>query len=337
MRLRKARVRSLVRALPALAGLLAVSCAQNYPQNTLAPLGREARTENGLFWFVFWIAAVIFVLVEGAIVVALIRYRSRGGREVPRQVHGNTALELIWTLLPALLLVAVAVPTVRAIFHLAHEPRNSIQVQVIGHQWWWEYRYTKLGVVTANELNVPTGRPIHLTLESADVIHSFWPARVAGKQDVIPGRKNPLTFHIDEPGTYFGQCAEFCGLSHANMRLRVIAQTPSDFDTWVAQQGRPAGQPSRADAARGAELFTSKPCAGCHTIQGTPAQGQVGPNLTHVASRQSFAGSMFELNDENLRAWLHDPPGVKPGSKMPNLQLSDDEVNNLVAYLQTLR
>jgi cytochrome c oxidase subunit 2 len=210
-------------------------------------------------------------------------------------------------------------------------------VTVIGHQFWWEYRYTDLGVVAANELHMPTNRPVYLTLESADVIHSFWIPKLGGKHDVEPGRVSRISYTADKPGVYLGQCVEFCGLSHANMRLRGFAESPEDFDKWVAAQRTSAATPPTGSAAAdGLTLFAAKGCSGCHTVGGV-STGQVGPNLTHVYSRSAFAGDTFDMTPDNLRMWLRDPPGVKPGSKMPNLGLSSSEITSLVAYLQTLK
>ncbi|HVE90685.1 MAG TPA: cytochrome c oxidase subunit II [Actinomycetota bacterium] len=337
---------------PALASLilLATACAKNAPYDTLSPEGPIARTQDALFKPVFWIAVVVFVLVEGALVYAMVRFRDRGQEGLPRQVHGSPKLEIAWTIAPALILAAIAVPTVVTIFDLSERQPGGMKVNVIGHQWWWEYRYPDGGVVTATDLHIPTGRPVYLDLEAYEegpvattpakkdegVIHSFWPPKLAGKQDVVPGRVNRMTIQADRPGVYEGQCAEFCGLSHANMRLTVIAHSQQDFDRWLADQKRPAAQPSGGRAASGLQAFREKGCASCHAIGGV-SEGLGGPNLTHLASRETFAGGTFRRTDENLEQWLRNPPGMKPGSKMPNLNLSQDEIDGLVAYLQTLK
>jgi len=318
--------------------LLLASCAKNAPQDTLEPKGPVARTIDHLINPVFVVAAVIFVLVQFLAIFFVIKYRAREGSPEPVQIHGNTRLELAWTLIPALILLAIAVPTIRTIFDLARKPKNAVNVTVIGHQFWWEIRYDDYGIVTANELHMPTGRPVEITLKGdpTDVIHSFWIPPLAGKADVIPGRTNHMHIEADDPGIYLGQCTEYCGLSHANMRARAVAHSPEEFDVWVQNQ-KQAAKPAAAGtpAGEGEALFTAKGCAGCHTIQGV-SQGTVGPNLTHLESRSVFAGAMFDLNAGNLTRWLHDPPAVKPGSKMPNLGLSPDEIAKLVAYLQTL-
>jgi cytochrome c oxidase subunit 2 len=222
-------------------------------------------------------------------------------------------------------------------------------VTVVGHQYWWEYRYTdpELGFITANELHMPVGRTLRIVEDgtlrnpdgtlNADVIHSFWVPRLNGKLDMIPGRSGHLFLRADSPGVYWGQCTEFCGLSHANMRLKAIAQTPEDFDAWVRSQRAAPATPKEGDPAfAGYQLFASKGCAGCHTVEGY-SKGVVGPNLTHLYSRTAFASELFDMSPANLRKWLRDPPGEKPGSRMPNLNLTPDEINQLVAYLETLK
>ena len=355
---RQNRMRTLVKvALFAVAVLVLAGCAgADLPQDTLAPEGPIARKQDSLWNLVFWVATGVFVLVEAALVFALVRFRARAtDTELPKQTHGNSKLEILWTLIPALILAVIAVPTVRLIFDLAAEPDDALQVRVIGKQYWWEFEYTGdegKGVVTANELVIPVNRPVFLTMESTGqqpgdnendpgVIHSFWVPKLAGKQDVIPGHTRTLTLEAEEPGvTYSGQCAEFCGLSHANMRLAVIAKDPAEFETWLEEQAAPPPAPT-GDATAGAELFAERQCTGCHAITGRDdAVSRVGPNLTHFAQRKQFAGYMIE-NDitgdaANVSAWLKDPQAVKPGAQMPNLGLSDDDIANLVAYLRTL-
>lgn len=318
--------------------LLLASCAKHAPQDTLKPKGPVAREINNLISPVFIVAGVVFVLVQFLAVYFVLKYRHRDDAPEPVQVHGNTRLEIAWAVIPALILFTIAVPTIRTIFDLSHQPKNAINVTVIGHQFWWEIRYDDYGFSTANELHMPTGKSVDITLKGdpTDVIHSFWIPPLAGKQDIIPGRTSHMHFQADDPGIYLGQCTEYCGLSHANMRARAVAHSPQEFDVWVQNQKLAAKTPDPGTpAADGEALFTAKGCAGCHTIVGV-SQGTVGPNLTHLTSRSVFAGALFDLNADNLSRWLHDPPGVKPGAKMPNLGLSTDEIAKLVAYLQTL-
>lgn len=367
------------------------ACARGeLPQNALDPLGPEARTLDRLWDLVFPIAVVIFVLVQGLIIFIVFKFRARSDEDAPVQVHGNAKAEIAWTIAPALILAVAGVFTVVTLFDINARAEGSevLQVKVTGHQWWWEYEYPDQKIITANELNIPTGRQVQLQLTSADVIHNFWPPKLAGKVYAIPGRTNYMRLEADKPGDYAGQCAEYCGLSHANMRLRVVAHSPEDFEKWVKNQQRSAAAPPTTtsttmatttteagegaaagaggaeeesepepgvekpvgagkdpvlDRAAGAELFITRGCNGCHTISGLEgASGRVGPDLTHLYSRKTFAGAVFDLDRRNLRRWLRDPPAMKPmapdnNQGMPNLGLSEDEITQLIAYLETLK
>jgi cytochrome c oxidase subunit 2 len=321
--------------------LVAPGCAGDEPQNVLDPQGPVAEEADRLWDITFLIAVVIFVIVEGLLIFAIVRFRARPGREAA-QFHGNTKVEVALTAIPALILAGLAVPTVSTIFNLAEEPANALQIRVVARQFWWEYEYTDLDVKTANELHIPTGQPVFLTLEGADVNHSFWVPRLTGTQDVLPGRVNHMQFTASRPGTYLGQCKEFCGLSHANMRLRVIAHTPTEFQQWVSEQQEPASSPTEELAADGERIFLEEDlpaggrCTDCHAIAGTDAQGTTGPDLTHFAARETFAGAIFRRTDENLANWLRDPEAVKIGALMPDYGLSEDQIRALVAYLQSL-
>lgn len=336
-------VRKLVRfAIVAGMVFLLAACAKEAPQSALDPAGPIARKQHQLFLPVFWIAAAIFFIVEGLILFAVIKFRDRPGREEPKQIHGNSKLEFTWTMIPALILLGVAVPTVLTIFDLAEPPApNALKVKVVGHQWWWEYQYGDLDpeVVTANELVIPTDREVFLELESADVIHSFWVPRLAGKQDVVPGRTNTMRIIADEPGTYLGQCAEFCAIAHAYMRLRVVALEPAAFDGWVRGQQQDAAEPTSGDAAEGKELFMSNACVRCHTIDGTEAQGQQGPDLTHFASRETLGSAIVETTPETLFNWIKNARKMKAGVIMPPFEgvLTDEQIRKITAYLLTLK
>ena len=335
--------------LLALVLLLFTACTESAPQSTLQPEGPVARQQDDLFRPVFWIATAVFVFVEGLILVIAVKFRHRKGRDaIPTQVHGNKRLELMWTIIPTVILAGIAVPTIGTIFELSREPapNERLDVTIIAHQWWWEVEYPGEHVITANEIHIPTGRPVYFTLESRNqgaeipVIHSFWVPKLGGKQDVVPGRINHVILEAEHPGTYLGQCAEFCGISHAYMRLRVIAHTPQDFDAWLANESSPAAEPSDALAQRGFELFQSFPggsCMACHAINGLEgAAARIGPDLTHLAARETFAGAIADLTPEELRKWLDDPRSIKPGAKMPDYGLSDEEIEALVAYLLSL-
>jgi len=328
--------------LALLLGALSSACAPNAPQDTLDPVGPIAKQLDGLFNPVLAVAAVFFFLVQGLVLFSAIRFRRRSEDEAPKQIHGNVKLEITWTAIPALILAIVGIATVITILDINKIDKGAdvLDVTVTGHQWWWEYEYPELGLVTANELHIPTGTRVELKLESDDVIHSFWPPKLAGKVDVIPGHTNTMAIQADAPGEFEGQCAEFCGISHSRMRLRVIAQSPEDFKAWAADQKRehPASAPGgTGEVAEGAALFQSRGCGGCHTVAGY-TQGEIGPNLTHLFDRETFAGSIFELNSINLRRWLRDPQGEKPGNKMVlPVPLNEDEITKLIAYLETLK
>jgi len=331
--------------------LLVLSACADSPQDTLKPAGEWARKLDSLWDAAFISAVVVFVIVEGLLVLVLVRFRARGDDDAPRQVHGSTPLEIGWTILPALILTVLSVPTVAAIWELADEPENALQIEVTGHQWWWEYDYPDLEVETANELHIPAGTQVNVKLHSFDVIHSFWAPQLFGKVDVVPGRENRLAMKADEPGVYLGQCAEFCGLSHANMRLRVIVHTKAGFEQWLDDQRQDAAKPASGDAAGGYALFAEKGCGGCHTLAGNEgsAGANVGPNLTHLASRSTFAGGIFDLTADNLARWLENPSKMKPMQPGDNIgmprafppgpdakPLTEDEIAQLVAYLETL-
>ncbi|HEX6511102.1 MAG TPA: cytochrome c oxidase subunit II [Chloroflexota bacterium] len=320
-----------------LCGLLLAGCVPD-PQTTLSPTTHFADEIQFLLKLTFFAALGVGIIVEAALVIVLIRYRRRRAPAgLPPQIHGNTPVEVVWTIIPAVLLAVVAFFTTPIIFSTqAAPPSNSLTIRAIGHQWWWEFEYPGLGVVTANEVHMPLGQTATFDLESADVMHSFWLPRLGGKRDVIPNHVNNLWWAPNEIGTTPGQCAQFCGTSHANMRMIAVVQSPAGFDTWVANQKAPPANPSSGPAADGKALFARSACIGCHTIEGV-SQGTVGPNLTHVGSRSILASGILQNSPEDMARWIKDPPAVKPGSLMPNLQLSDNDVNALVAYLESLK
>ncbi|MFP5225515.1 MAG: cytochrome c oxidase subunit II [Actinomycetota bacterium] len=337
MRLKGRPLRPL---LGALALLFLAACAKDAPQDYLEPAGPLAEKVDSLFRPVFWIATAIFFIVEGLFIVAIIKFRDRPGKADPKQIHGNAKAEIAWTIAPALLMLGVAIPTVVTIFDI--QPKRTddqLTVKVVGKQWWWEYEYldTDPKIITANELVIPTDRQVFLELESSDVIHSFWVPKLAGKQDVVPGRTNTMTLIATEPGEYYGQCAEFCSVSHANMRLRVRAMEPTDFDAWVADMAAPAVQDS--SVSEGRDLFVNN-CAICHQIRGPGDEyaSNTGPNLTHFAERKTFGAATFDLGEEDLIRWVANARALKPGVIMPVFEdiLSEAEIRSIVAYLLTL-
>ena len=327
-------------ALAAGLSLLLGACEVN-PQTAFNPRSEYAIEGLDLFVLTIWLGVIVGVLVEAALIYAAFRYRRRIGDRLPPQIHGNTLIEVIWTTVPVIIVGYILFETIPVIFHTqSPAPPASMNVNVIGHQFWWEFQYPDAGVVTANELHLPMGRTANLVLHSDDVIHSFWIPALGGKRDAFPSHINYIWMTPDSLGEFPGQCYQLCGYSHGNMRERAIIQTQADFDAWIAAQQQPAVQPTDPTAAQGGQIFQQRACVGCHTIDGTPAQGKVGPNLTHFASRGTFAGSIFDNNADNLRRWLKNAPAEKPGSIMPDAQqlgISDDDIQALVAYLQSLR
>jgi cytochrome c oxidase subunit 2 len=323
----------------ALLPLVIAGCTlREYPQSSLNPQSDYASAIQSLLEkLVFWVV-VIFVIVEGLLVYTVIRFRARPGAPDPKPVHGNTALEIGWTIAPALILAFVAVPTVLTIWKTqGAPPPGALQVRVVGHQWWWEFQYPELGITTGSEMHVPLHRAIAVNIESADVIHSFWFPAIGGKRDAVPGHVNHMWFTPDSVGTFPGQCAELCGVSHANMRMKLFVEPPDAFEAWAAQQKKPPAEPDTSTlAGHGRALFAQSACIGCHTIDGISA-GIIGPNLTHIGSRTSIAGSMFPNDAPHLAKWIAQPDKEKPGTLMLNLGLPPDQVDALVAYLQSLK
>ncbi|HEX5506021.1 MAG TPA: cytochrome c oxidase subunit II [Thermomicrobiales bacterium] len=294
-----------------------------------------------LFIYVIVLSLIVFAITETALFVFVFRFRDRGDREgEPEQIAGNRRLEMIWTAIPAVMLITVFVWVAVAMRQIGAAPPGGdpLTVEVIGHQWWWEFRYPDQQVVTANELHIPTGETIHMKVTSADVIHDFWVPQLGRKMDLIPGTINEFYLSADQPGTYVGTCAEFCGAQHAWMRIHVVAETPAQFNAWLAGQRQAAPAPS-GDAARGEQAFLTGEgnCASCHTIAGTDAKGTVGPNLTHVGSRATLGAGVLTNTPAHMRQWLTNPQAVKPDNLMPNPQLTDTEVADIAAYLEGLR
>jgi cytochrome c oxidase subunit 2 len=321
----------------ALAAMLA-GCGLSSPQTTLDPRSDFAGPSHRIFLQIFWWDAAIFAVVAAVLLLAIIRFRERDPAALPRQVRGNARLELTWTIAPAIILTFIAFPTVGAIFQTQAPPApDALKVRVIGHQWWWEFRYPDLGISTATDLYLPAGQRVALELSSVDVIHSFWVPALGGKRDTPPGQLNRILVTPAVPGDYPGQCVEFCGASHANMRHAAVVLPAPEFQAWVARQKAPPAEPADGSpAALGRQAFTGQACVGCHTIQGLSG-GQLGPDLTHFASRKTIAGGMLRNTPGNLSRWLKNPPAVKPGSLMPDLKLTDAQVAALVAYLGSLR
>lgn len=303
------------------------------------PVSPQAQAISHLFLLVLLILAGIFVLVTWLVTYNTIRYRWRQGAAEPPQIFGHKTLEIAWTAGPILLLAVIFVLTLRVMSQSdpgthGHAP----DIVLIGHQWWWEVRYPRSGVVTANEIHLPAGRRQLMELRSADVIHDFWVPQLGRKVDMIPGHPNALWLDVTRPGTYLGACAEFCGAGHAWMRLRVTAEAPDQFQNWLRQQAQTPAPPDHSAAEQGRQIYQQFTCGNCHAIRGTPQdQVQFGPDLTHIASRATLAAGVLTNTPSHLAEWLQNPQAVKPACSMPNFQLDSTQVQKLVAYLETLR
>ncbi len=349
----------------------AVESAENL--SIFDPASPSAESIRKLSVLVLTITAFIFVVVEGILFYSIFRFRvarpesSKGvgtsgtpfedsGRAThrtaePPQVYGSKPIEIAWTAAPALIVFVLVLVTARTLWEVnvppppPREGDNTLFVTVVGRQWWWEYTYDQyngreLGFTTANELHVPAAddgvsRPVFLTLKSADVCHSFWVPRLAGKTDLIPGRINSMWFQAERPGLYLGQCAEYCGTQHANMLIRVVAESPVDFENWLENERKPATEDAGVIAGRSA--FLAQSCVNCHRVRGTAAQGTYAPDLTHLMSRQTLASGMVPNTPENLRRWVADPQPIKPGCLMPAFGLRERERDDIVRYLLTLK
>ena len=330
-----------------LVALLLPAAAAGAPVETpsiFSPVSTPAFAIRELSFFVLGITGVIFFTVAGLTLYVLVRFRrARGDDErEPPQVYGSHQIELAWTVVPLLIVVVLFLVTARYIWGIEGraQPADALEVTVVGHQWWWEIRYPKLGIITANELHVAASdpgspAPTFITLQSADVIHSFWIPQLAGKMDVIPNKTNRVWIEPERPGTYVGQCAEYCGTQHAGMLLQVTVHSREDFARWAVAQKTPA--PDDAGARKGRELFASLACINCHTVRGTTADGRFGPDLTHLMSRSTIGAGVVQNSPENLRAWVDDPNALKPGALMPAMKLSRDSLDAVTAYLLTLR
>ena len=313
-----------------------VACGPAF--DILHPVTPQGQAIAALFNLAFVLSALILALVVGLLLAAIWRYRARPDAPEPPQVHGNRNLEIFWTAAPVLLLTVLFFLTLRTMNAVEATEPGALRVQVTGWQWWWEYRYPDLGVVTANELHVPVGTPLALELTGGDVIHSFWVPRLTGKRDAVPGKWNTLRVQVQQPGVYDGACTEFCGMQHAWMRIRVVADPRAQFDAWVRAQRQPAAAPDDPQRARGQQVFLQNTCVNCHTIAGTVADARVGPDLTHFGSRTTLGAGVRANTAEHLRAWVQHVQGVKPGALMPNFDgLPAADLDALVAFLEGLK
>jgi cytochrome c oxidase subunit II len=312
--------------------------------NIFAPVSTPALEIRDVSFIVLAITAAIFVIVAGFTGYTLIRFGRRPTNPdvEPAQVYGSTQIELAWTVVPFLIVVVLFLVTARYVWGIERraQPPDALEITVVGNQWWWEIRYPKLGIVTANEIHVPVSdaarpTPTFFTIQSVDVAHSFWIPQLAGKMDAIPNKTNRVWIEPLQVGTYVGQCAEYCGLQHALMLLVVVVHPKDEFQAWVAaQQAAPVDQ---ATVAAGRQLFSSLACINCHTVRGTRGNGVFGPDLTHLMSRSTLGAGPARNTPENLRAWVKDPGAFKTGALMPAMKLDDTQLDQLVAYLVTLR
>jgi len=300
----------------------------------VAPASPNVAAIANLFWIIFGIAAVIFVGVEGALFYSIIRFRRRPG-VLPAQFHGNTRLEIIWTAIPALILVVVYILTVRTMVTYQFPPQGDpIHIKAVGHQWWWEFQYTDEGFSTANEIYVPANTNVIVDVTTADVIHSFWAPQLSPKADANPNMSQQVWFNAPV-GVYSGKCSEFCGVGHAWMYFRVNVVPQGQYQTWLqSMKARPA--PVSGLAAQGQQIFVNSGCGACHAITGV-STGTVAPNLTHVASRWTIGAGVLANTSDNMYVWLENPQAVKPGVLMPNYRFSTDQLKALTAYMESLR
>jgi cytochrome c oxidase subunit 2 len=311
---------------------------RNFFSSLFISSSSESYNINYLFLQFLILAAVIILIVAGFIFIAAYRYRSKKQPDKPKQVFGNKKLEMTWTILPLLAVTFFFFLAVKTMSEI-NEPINkrNPDIVIIAHQWWWDMRYPAYNIITANELHIPVGKKLLMRVESADVIHDWWVPELGRKIDAIPGRVNYSWIEADTPGVYIGACSEYCGMQHAWMRIRVIAQSQEDFDKWKANQEKVPVLPSSEPARTGAILFEKKTCANCHSIEGTSAASHIGPDLTHLGSRETLLTGMLTNNEQNLRRWLEDPQKIKEGAHMPNFILNKNELNALVAYLEGLK
>lgn len=320
--------------------------AMDGPMSFMVADGPVAAAQKNVFWYTVWVSLFLTITVGGAFIYAIYRFRAKPGAdfEVPEQSHGSAKVEIALIVTSCLLLVVIAIPNARALFYVDSVPQErreeALKVVAIGHQWWWEFQYPDLGVTTANELYIPVGKPIDVEIRSADVLHSFWVPRLAGKMDAIPGQNNRMWFQADKAGTYQGHCTEYCGDSHANMRFLVEARDDAEFEQWLRNEKKDAVAPESVQEVNGQRIFMQG-CNACHMVKGTSAMGMVGPDLSHFAGRKTLGAGIFENNDENLAKWIKYPQQMKPGNLMNleqvNMVLSDRDVDSLVAYLNSLK
>jgi cytochrome c oxidase subunit 2 len=314
------------------------SCTTNTP-STFAPGGPAAATISSLWWLLFGLAAFVYIVVMGVMVYAIFHSRQDVERNARFHRNGRSFILVGGVIIPTIILIIIYGFTLNTLSALnPPETADPLTIQVTGHQWWWEINYPQHAVTTANEIHIPVGQPVTLQLTSDDVMHSFWVPQLHGKLDLIPGRTNTLWLQADEPGTYWGLCAELCGVQHAKMLFVVVAKPPTELADWLSQQAQPATIPSEAMAERGFQVFMEANCDECHVIQGTEADGELGPDLTHFADRLTLGAGAARNSRGNLAGWIVNPHGLKPGNLMPAAaDISGEDLQALLAYLETLQ
>lgn len=347
-----------------------MSCTPENPQSTFDTHGPISEIQKNLFLFTFWIAVIVFIVVEGAIIFVTFKYR-RKNDDLPAQIHGNLRLEITWTIIPAIIVVIIAIPTVFGIWETQVMPdeEDAITINAVGHQWWFEFKYPSEEIVTANELHLPEDKNVIVNIESQDVLHSFWIPKLAGKVDMVPNHENKLWFRADNPGVYYGQCAEFCGIVHAMMRFRVVVHTEEGYKNWLEGMRTPPKTVSNgSDEDEGRKLFVGN-CSMCHTNDSYKKAAYhkeinsqynrweewkkdkensaivSAPNLTHFGSRLTVASGIKENNYENLVKWIENPDSIKIGTRMKNhasiynsdKKLTDQEIQQIAKYLLSLK
>lgn len=309
-----------------------------YSSNALDPESPQARAIFDLSKISFTVFLLIWLIVTGGIVYAMLRFRWRAGDADPKQIAGNKKIETTWTAIPFLIVIFLFVLTIQAMNRADPPPSANPDVIITGHQFWWQADYPASGVTTANEIHIPAGKPVCLRLESTDVLHEFWVPKLTRKMTTVPGQPNHIWIQADHPGTYIGQCSEFCGVQHAWMRILVVADEPAQFAAWEQAQLQPALATTNPDASQGAQLFRTSTCINCHAVKGMPdATSRVAPDLTHIASRRQLASGAIDNTPDNMRRWVKNPQSIKPGALMPDFYLKDEQVNQLAEYLSSLR
>lgn len=317
-------------------GLLLLNGCANAP-SILDPQGPAAAHIADLWWLLFWLALAVLVFVFAFLALAL--FRQRPAEIDPQRAQRAGARVIIWAgvIMPAIVLAVVYVATLWTLRALATPAiPEGLTIHVIGRLWWWEVQYPEQQFVTANEIHIPVGQPVRIVLSSPNVIHSFWVPELHGKMDLVPGAVNSMWIQADQPGVYWGECAEFCGTQHAKMNFLVIAQPAEEYQAWLEQQQQPAAIPTDTLAYQGQQVFFSANCLYCHAIRGTDATGNLGPDLTHLASRRTLGAAIQENTLGNLGGWIVGPQHIKPGNLMPPSDLTSTELQALLAYLATL-